>query len=195
MKKFSKLFMLTFLGLTLGLGACSSTPTPNDEGAIKENEPTGEVNTVVSYLVLGEGGLYNGESGQTVNNLYLENAVRFEAEPGTKLPDSTQITHTNGLYFHRWVRIDGHGHETRVNVVPDSDYNVYYAIFGVEEAGVEMRVYFKSPESWTKANIYVWTNTDSALQGWPGISMSKDKTLTSWKYNKWGEMKYNQINT
>ena len=33
------------------------------------------------------------------------------------------------------------------------------------------------------------------IPGAGDISMSKDKTLTSWKYNKWGEMKYNQINT
>ena len=32
------------------------------------------------------------------------------------------------------------------------------------------------------------------IPGAGDISMSKDKTLTSWKYNKWGEMKYNQIN-
>ena len=32
------------------------------------------------------------------------------------------------------------------------------------------------------------------IPGAGDISMSKDKTLASWKCNKWGEMEYNQIN-
>lgn len=196
MKKLSKLFMLVFLGLTIGLGSCggssgeslpdgseSQSNTSESQPNTSESDPSQVETSVTSYLVLGEGGLYNGEPGETISNLYLENTVRFEAEPGTKLPDSTAITHSNGLYFHRWVRIDGHGHETRVNVVPESDNNVYYAVFGTEQAGVEMRVYLKAPEGWTKANIYIWTKTGSAMQAWPGVAMSKDTTLGLWYYD------------
>lgn len=182
MKKISKLFMLSFLSLTLSLVGCNSTTTSHENGDIKGNEVT-EQETVTSFLVLGEGGLYNGQPGEAVPNLYLENTVRYEAEPGSKLPDAETISHAKGLYFHRWVRVDGHGHETRVNIVPESDYNVYYAVFGVEEAGKEMRVYFKSPDSWKVANIYVWTKSDSALNPWPGTKMSKDDTLGLWYFD------------
>ena len=179
MKKLSKILKFSVLGLVLSLAACNPATGGGQGGGESTGGDSGNGGTTTTlrttYLVLGEGGLYNGQPGQSFAHLSLDNSVEFEANVGDDLPNASVVTNSNGTVLHYWYMVDGTGHETITYTVPQADYSVLYAKYGKGTASV-MRVYFKAPSSWTSANIYAWSNTEGEMAGWPGMSMAQDTT-------------------
>ncbi|MGM9873708.1 MAG: hypothetical protein ACI31G_02150 [Bacilli bacterium] len=102
---------------------------------VKENKTEIETNkyaenTITTYLVLGENGLYNGEKGQDYPELFLENAVAFEATVGATLPDKTVVTSTlDDVEFSNWMVYEGLGFPTKKDVVGVVNGQILYASY------------------------------------------------------------------
>ncbi len=110
---------------------------PDDPG--KPDDPvvpdpvTGEVTT---YLVLGQYGLYKGNKGQSVEAIFLENAVEYKAAVGSALPGAEDITSTiSGSIFQYWQAYDGTGAPIGYTNVPSVDKKILYAVFTGGEGG------------------------------------------------------------
>ena len=70
---------------------------------------------------------------------------------------------------------------------------VNYIILGTLELSLSFLKYAITHNSFNKYLLSAYY-VPGIIPGAGDISMSKDKTLASWKCNKWGEMEYNQIN-
>ena len=184
--------MKKIIPIFLALGLCVSLPTISRSETSKTNASSELIST---YLVLTENGLYDGKKGENFKDLFLENTIKYEAEAGSQLPDETVVTSTvNGVTFNGWVNYIGAGVPTGYTTVPNKNNTILYASWvhdgsstpdipgGGEDTGSTMRVYFKSPTSWTNANIYYWGTSSQPVQ-WPGVAMNKDSELNLWYYD------------
>lgn len=120
-----KKLLITLLALgSFALGACSNPVPPTMDGV---QNAEGDVTT---YLVLSDEGRYNGEQGEKVPSLFLENTITYVASPGSALPDKTTITSTQeNVEFETWLSYDGSGSPTRHSEVPETDGMILYAFF------------------------------------------------------------------
>lgn len=120
-----KKLLITLLTLgSFALGACSN-PVPLAMDGVQNAE--GDVTT---YLVLSDEGRYNGEQGEKVPSLFLENTITYVASPGSTLPDKTTITSTQeNVEFETWLSYDGSGSPIRHSEVPETDGMILYAFF------------------------------------------------------------------
>lgn len=97
--------------------------------SVKEVFALGDV--VTTYLVLSPIGLYEGEKGQDYPDLFLENAIKFDAPVGSELPDSNDvksIASSQGTFV-SWVRYDGLGSPSKYTTVPNENGAILYANF------------------------------------------------------------------
>ena len=119
-----KIFALTTSLLLL----FSSLFSKNNEIAVEENKLA--ENTVTTYLVLGENGLYNGEKGENFPELFLENTIAFEAPAGTNLPDKTVVTSSvKDVEFSNWMVYEGIGFPSKKETVAGTNGLIYYASY------------------------------------------------------------------
>lgn len=86
---------------------------------------------VSTYLVLSSVGLYEGNKGQDYADLYIENAIRFDAPVGTALPGKDKVTSIASSIgvFSSWVRYDGEGAPSKYSEVPNEKGAILYANF------------------------------------------------------------------
>lgn len=94
----------------------------------QENQIKNPINT---YLVLSSVGLYNGEKGRSIEEKMLENAIVFNALPGTDLPTKEEITTIDASKgeFDGWVCYEGTGFPTIYTKVPNEENKILYATF------------------------------------------------------------------
>lgn len=90
-----------------------------------------EASSVSTYLVLSSIGQYQGSSGLNYEDLFLENTIKYDAVPGSPLPnksDVSTIASSVGV-FSSWVRYDGTGAPTQYTTVPNENGAILYANF------------------------------------------------------------------
>lgn len=176
---------LLVLGLSLPLTVSSS----NALNARAENE--------TYYLVLGQNGLYNGEKGQTFEQLYLENTVSLELAIGDALPTKEEITSSiKDVTFTSWAVYEDGGALNFYTSAP-SEARILYAMYdytgsgedvGGGESGDTFTIYFQDTEWWNNeapaTGIYLW-NDDGNRVAWPGERMTHVKYDETEKYNIW----------
>jgi len=92
---------------------------------------SGTAETVSTYLVLSSIGRYQGQAGQNVSGLFLENAVKYDAPVGSDLPGRDKVTtiESSQGVFASWVRYDGLGAPTKYSKVPKENGAILYANF------------------------------------------------------------------
>ena len=129
-----KHFIALGLGLVLSLCGCSGAATTQKVPTVYGNNTEG-ADTVTIYLELGEGGLYKGEKGAAEPALYLDNCVKYVAEPGSPLPTKDDVTNESGDVLMKWEFVPGHGHGEKMDVVPNYEACVLYASYGKISAG------------------------------------------------------------
>ena len=89
--------------------------------------PEGDVTV---YLVLSSVGLYKGNKGVTVSEMFLENTVIYKAPAGSALPGKEDVTHMYGsAEFSCWYAYEGLGAPTVYTTVPSYNDVVLYANF------------------------------------------------------------------
>lgn len=86
---------------------------------------------VTVYLVLTSVGLYKGNVGNTVESMYLENAVTLQGAPGDPLPGKEDVTHAynSKAVFTNWLCYEGKGAPTVYTTFPYENNKVLYANF------------------------------------------------------------------
>lgn len=86
---------------------------------------------VTVYLVLTSVGLYKGNVGNTVESMYLENAVTLQGAPGDSLPGKEDVTHAynSKAVFTNWLCYEGKGAPTVYTTFPYENNKVLYANF------------------------------------------------------------------
>lgn len=98
--------------------------------AISYEENKNAENTVTTYLVLGENGLYNGEKGNDIPELFLENTIAFEAKVGDPLPDKTVVTSSvEDVEFSNWMVYEGLGFPNKKDTILGKNGLIYYASY------------------------------------------------------------------
>ena len=91
------------------------TPTPNPT----ELTPLPEGDDVTIYLDLTSIGLYEGQKGQDIPSLFLENAIKYDTKVGATLPGADKITSTSGATFVSWMYYhEGAGAPTSYDKAP-----------------------------------------------------------------------------
>ena len=86
---------------------------------------------VTTYLVLSSYGRYKGNKGEDfAAPLFIENAIKYEAAPGTALPGKDDITapDTAGDFDH-WETYEGTGFPTVYDKVPNESGKILYAFY------------------------------------------------------------------
>jgi hypothetical protein len=125
--KMKHLLSIAAIATSLLVSSCSNSIRSD----IPTYTSTGESDTSVTiYLELGKGGLFNDAPGGENKALYLQNAVKWVAEPGSELPGKDVVTNTNGVAFTGWEYVPGHGHGELMTHVPNYEGLVLYATFG-----------------------------------------------------------------
>lgn len=114
--------------LIFALASCESSPSHNflqtQDDAFAPN---------IAYLVLGKNGLYNGEKGENIAELFLENTVVYSGAPGDALPSADAITSTSSdVVFETWIRYDGEGKPTPYSKVPNDSNAILYAFYSYD---------------------------------------------------------------
>ena len=105
-------------------------PTPVDPDNPDPSDPV-EGDKVDTYLVIGENGRYEGKKGEDFASLFLEHAVKYEAEVGTDLPGADKVTTiVDNSTFQYWQAYDGGGALTKYTKVPNARGKILYACFG-----------------------------------------------------------------
>lgn len=144
-------------------------------------DPTKDVTV---YLVIGEVGLYKGEAGTSFPELFIENAVKYTANPGTALPTKSDVTHKYGsAELKNWLAYEGDGAPKAYTTVPNENNKILYANFvsnGVDPTPPgpvgETKTYTLNTSfeggNWAQddANIFV--------HAWDASGASVDKKLT-----------------
>lgn len=111
------------LSLCTLLGACNVHHDINTFPLEKEI-------SVVTYLVLGKNGLYQGQKGEDIASDFLENTVRYVAESRAALPDKTLVSsEIKDVEFVSWVKYDGDGTPKIYQEVPSLNYEILYATY------------------------------------------------------------------
>lgn len=64
---------------------------------------------VTVYLDLTRYGLFDGETGNNLEDVHLANVVVLSGQPGDPLPDETRITSSKGATFLNWVETSNQG--------------------------------------------------------------------------------------
>ncbi len=114
-----------------GGGGGDEPPTPGPDTPV-------EGETVTTYLVIGENGLYKGEHGKDIAELFLEYAVAFEAKVGDALPTADDVTTTvKESKFQYWQAYNGDGALTKYEKVPEERGKILYACFGGGSGSVD----------------------------------------------------------
>lgn len=186
--------------LTFTLVACGGHTSPtkrqvmDDNSTLVEDTVTTKATTVDTYLVLTPVGLFDGQPGESIPDLYLENAVKYSAESGSDLPGKDHVTtieSSKGEFSH-WARYDEGGALTTYTKVPNRSGSIFYAVFDADGSGnasdiggstnEKMKVYFQAPTSWTTANIYYWTTGEDGPNKWPGVAMNKENNTGLYSY-------------
>lgn len=88
-------------------------------------------NTNTTYLVLTSIGLYEGQKGNNVESLFLENTVTFKGKMGDKLPGKDKVTaipSSQGV-FSNWLCYQGDGSPKIYDKVPEENGLILYANF------------------------------------------------------------------
>lgn len=118
-------------GGTNGTQAPEESETGDNEQGNTEDNPIKNTDPIDIYLVLSSVGLYNGEKGKTIDDKMLENAIVFNAKPGTELPTKEQITAIPGSKgeFEGWVSYEGGGFPKIYDKVPADPGKILYALF------------------------------------------------------------------
>lgn len=85
---------------------------------------------VIVYLVLSSIGLYNGAAGQSYADMFVENAIKYEAKAGSPLPGKDVVTSAYGSStFECWYAYEGAGAPTVYATVPYENNKILYANF------------------------------------------------------------------
>lgn len=94
-------------------------------------EPTPEPSTYTVYLVVGQYGKLNGSSGDKIPEMFLEHAIAFTKEPGTKLPGKDEVKHADPAKFEfaGWLCYENSGAPVIYTEVPKSNNKIMYASF------------------------------------------------------------------
>ena len=114
----------------LVLGACTLCACNPQDKTIPTDFPLRAEGEITTYLVLSSEGRYNGELGEDVPSLHLENTITYTAQAGSALPGKETITSTSkDVEFETWLMYEGNGSPTRVSEVPAQDGLILYAFF------------------------------------------------------------------
>ena len=114
--------------LIFALASCESSPSHN---CLQTQDDAFAPN--IAYLVLGKNGLYNGEKGENIAELFLENTVVYSGAPGDALPSADAITSTSSdVVFETWIRYDGEGKPTPYSKVPNDSNAILYAFYSYD---------------------------------------------------------------
>ena len=116
--------------IILGLSLCFLLGGCNVSQNNLNNFPLEKEISVLTYLVLGKNGLYQGQKGENIASEYLENTISYVASSGTSLPNKSLVTsEIKDVEFVSWVKYDGKGTPSIYREVPDVNYQVLYATY------------------------------------------------------------------